>query len=392
MSLYIANAITDILEILVFLLGSYYLVIAFFSFFSFRKSPNSRYDFSFAVLIPAHNEEKVIAELIESIKSNDYPPEKVDIFVIADGCTDNTARIAKMHGAEIILKDMPSTKGAAIEYALELKNNFSSYDCITVFDADNIADKNYFREMSEKLSGGFDVVQGYVDSKNPYASWVSNAHSLWYWITNRVFQKGRDELSIGCRLNGTGFAIRQSVLSTVPWKVKTLAEDAEYTCMLEEAGIRVAFAAKAAVYDEKPVTFAESVNQRTRWAHGMSSVQGEYSYRFIKSGRINAFLCLWSDVLSIFAFTVLLFSKAFGIGKIWQTTVGSVTVLVYIFSFVATAVIALIKDKKMSKKIILNIFGFLIYLISWFPIGLFNLIGTQKLRWHHTEHTNYTDL
>ena len=389
MNSYIAKLICDILQIIVFLLGSYYLIIAFFSYFSFKKNAKYKNDYTFSVIIPAHNEADVLPELLKSIKNCNYQKNLIKTFVIADECSDRTVQIAKKFGSEVIVKDISISKGTAISYALKLyEERLLSSDCVVFFDADNIVDVNYFSELCEKFSSGSEVVQGYVDSKNPNSSWVSNAHSIWYWITNRIFQNGRSELSLGCHINGTGFAVRSSVLKQVPFNPTTVAEDLEYTCELEMADIKVDFAPKAIVYDEKPTTFTDSVNQRLRWSVGIGDVQERYSFLFLKSGKYNAFLGLWSNVLSLFAFLILLISKIFSLGYIWSSPIGSLTVLIYLFSCFTVVFAALIKDKKMNKNIFLNMFGFLIYVISWVPIGLFCRLSQKNKNWYHTKHTN----
>lgn len=61
----------------------------------FKSSVNHK----FAVIISARNESNVIHQLIESVKWQNYPKELVDIFVVADNCTDDTAQIARDSGA-----------------------------------------------------------------------------------------------------------------------------------------------------------------------------------------------------------------------------------------------------------------------------------------------------
>uniref|UniRef100_UPI003FF0909D glycosyltransferase n=1 Tax=Candidatus Merdicola sp. TaxID=3085652 RepID=UPI003FF0909D len=53
----------------------------------------------FMAIIPAHNEEAVVGNLVESLKNQDYPKDLYDFYVIADNCTDNTAKIAREKGA-----------------------------------------------------------------------------------------------------------------------------------------------------------------------------------------------------------------------------------------------------------------------------------------------------
>lgn len=380
--IYIINLLIDILEFLIFLTGAYYLAIALFSLFG-KNRFGAGEEYKFAVLIPAHNEEKTIEGLIKSIKNADYPQTKIDIFVIADGCTDKTAEIADICGAEVITRLISTTKGDALKDGfLFLKDK--EFDAVAIFDADNIVDERFFKEMAECLSLGDIAVQGYVDSKNPNSSWVSNAYSIWYWITNRAFQAGRGRLSLGCRINGTGFCVKREALDL--WDTKTTAEDCEYTAILGLNNIKVDYCERAVVYDEKPDKFLSSVMQRVRWTQGICDVQGEYSLRLMKKLKINALLCLWGDFLSVFCPVILILSYLFGVGRIWQTTFGFIALILFFIAYFLVIGLALIKDKKLNLKLISNIFGFFLYMLSWIPIGIIGLFG-KRGKWIHTNHT-----
>ena len=124
----------------------------------------------FMAIIPAHNEEAVVADLIESLKKQDYPKELYDIYVIADNCTDKTAEVAKQAGAIVYQRfdETKKTKGFALNWFLKQKiEEDANYDAFCIFDADNIVDVNFLKNMNKKLCQGEDVVQGYRDIKNP---------------------------------------------------------------------------------------------------------------------------------------------------------------------------------------------------------------------------------
>ena len=379
-------AIVDMLCLFIFLIGSYYTVIGFFSLFGRKQNKSKPGRMRFAAVIPAHNEADVISDLILSIRRCNYPQELISIFVIADECTDSTAALSRRLGARVILRPISTCKGDALSEAFSVILTEASSDAVAVFDADNLVDPEFFSVMNERLASGKEAVQGYVDSKNPESSWVSYAHSVWYWITNRLMQTGRAVLGIGCTLDGTGFVLSTNLLDKVKWETATFAEDAEYTCLLAENGILVDYAEDAIVFDEKPRTLRESVRQRRRWAQGMFDVQSEYTLRLLKCGRLNALLNLWGDVLSSVSFAVLTVS-AFVINfGIWQSTVGKITLWIYILFNILITLLALVKDKKISFKIILNIFGFLIYIISWLPVSFFGIFGRRNGGWYHTKH------
>ncbi len=341
---------------------------------------------------PAHNEAGVIGELIASIKKCEYPQELISIFVVADGCTDSTVYVAQRSGAMVVEKSRASNKGDALEYILSAECiKCAGYDCVAVFDADNIVSPRFFAEMNEKINMGYRAVQGYIDSKNPYSSWVSGAHSIWYWITNRTVQTGRARLGLGARLGGTGFVLTTELLDDIPWQTGTLAEDGEYTCILAEKGVKVDYAEKAVVYDEKPDTLLESVGQRRRWARGVCDVQGDYTVRLLLKGHINAVLGLWCDVLSPLIFTVLALLLMFDVGGVWQTVPGRAMLWLYLVASVLVGVAALIVDKKLNAKTVLNIFGFIIYMLSWIFAGVLGVFCTGSEVWRHTTHKRKTE-
>ena len=164
----------------------YQLVVSLCSLIKLKDKPlivNKEH--KFMAIIPAHNEEAVVGNLVESLKAQDYPVDKFDIYVIADNCTDNTAKVAKEAGA-IVLKrfdEEKKTKGYALNWFLKQKiEENADYDAFCVFDADNIVDKNFIKNMNKKLCQGEEVVQGYRDIKNPKDSWIASGYAIFYWI------------------------------------------------------------------------------------------------------------------------------------------------------------------------------------------------------------------
>ena len=113
----------------------------------------------YAVMISARNEEEVIGELIASLKAQNYPKDKLDIYVVADNCTDRTADAAREAGAIVYERfdQVRKGKGFALGYLLhELRADVgeSGYDGFFVFDADNIVDENFVAEMNKVFDTG----------------------------------------------------------------------------------------------------------------------------------------------------------------------------------------------------------------------------------------------
>ena len=143
---------------------AYQIVVSFCSLIKLKdKKMLVNKNHKFMAIVPAHNEEAVIKNLVESLKAQNYPKELYDIYVIADNCTDKTAEIAKDAGA-IVLKrfdEAHKTKGYALNWFLKQKiDEKADYDAFCVFDADNIVDKNFIKNMNKKLCQGEEIVQG----------------------------------------------------------------------------------------------------------------------------------------------------------------------------------------------------------------------------------------
>ena len=265
----------------------YYFILAFFGFK--RKSENKNYTPTkkFAMIVAAHNEEVVIGKLIESMLNQNYPRELFDIFVIADNCTDNTAKIARKYGVYVYERFNKEQKGKG--YALEwmydkIFKMQKKYDAVAIFDADNLVSKNWCKEINSKMLEGYKVVQGYIDSKNPNDSWIASSYSIAFWTQNRMYQLARSNVGLSNQIGGTGFAIDVDILKKFGWGATCLTEDLEFSCKLILNDEKVGWAHDAIIYDEKPLTLKQSWVQRRRWMQGFTDVASRYFFKLLKKG------------------------------------------------------------------------------------------------------------
>ena len=250
----------------------YQVVISLCSLIKLKDKPlKVKKDHRFMAIIPAHNEEAVIENLIESLKNQTYNKDLYDIYVIADNCTDNTARIARDAGAIVYERfdETKKTKGYALNWFLQqkIKEN-APYDAFFIFDADNIVDKNFIKNMNIKLCQGEDVVQGYRDIKNPSDNWITAGYAIFYWQMHRFYHLARYNLGLSPLLNGTGFMVKFDVIKPQGWDTETLTEDIEFSLKRIIKGKKLGWATDAIVYDEQPTGFKQSWSQRSRWTVG----------------------------------------------------------------------------------------------------------------------------
>ena len=250
----------------------YQVIVSLCSLVKLKDKPlKVKKDHRFMAIIPAHNEEAVVGNLIESLKNQTYNKELYDIYVIADNCTDNTAKIARDAGAIVYERfdETKKTKGYALNWFLQQKiKEDAPYDAFFVFDADNIVDKNFIKNMNKKLCQGEDVVQGYRDIKNPSDNWITAGYAIFYWQMHRFYHLARYNIGLSPLLNGTGFMVKFDVIKPQGWDTETLTEDIEFSLKRIIKGKKLGWATDAIVYDEQPTGFRQSWSQRSRWTVG----------------------------------------------------------------------------------------------------------------------------
>ena len=277
--------VTAIFQILVFVIMSYYLILGMFGLYRKKEIKDYSPKNKFAMIVAAHNEEVVIDQLVQSIKHQDYPKELFDIFVIADNCDDNTAKVARKAGAKVFerVNKEKRGKGYALEWMFDkLYKMDEKYDAVCIFDADNLVHKDFLKEINSKMKQGYKVVQGYIDSKNPDDSWIATSYSIAFWSQNRLFQLARTNVGFSNQIGGTGFAIDFDTLKELGWGATCLTEDLEFTCKIVLNDGKIGWAHDAKIYDEKPLELKASWVQRRRWMQGFTDVASRYFWKLAK--------------------------------------------------------------------------------------------------------------
>lgn len=354
----------------------------------------------FMAIIPAHNEESVIANLIDSLKKQNYPEELIDIYVIADNCTDKTAEIARNAGA-IVLERFDKenkTKGHALKWFLNKKiEENAPYDAFCVFDADNIAHVDFIKNMNKKLCQGEDVVQGYRDIKNPTDSWISAGYAIFYWTMNRFYHLARYNLGLSPLINGTGFMVKFDVVKPTGWDTKTLTEDIEFSLKRIIAGKKLGWATDAIVYDEQPVGFKQSWSQRSRWTVGHMQCIQNYTKDLATATKEHKTLMNFDGLLYIvgsipmFVLTLVLLAINFimfiGNGiTAWELLENILRYLIPTFLLpIGTAILIMVLDRKPIKPMWKGLVCYPLFLGSWLLIN-FKCLFKRDTSWEKIEH------
>ena len=168
------------------------LVMLVYSYFIMIKNSNypikNKKTDKYCILIPARNESKVIEDLLISIENQTYKINPKDVYVIVENKEDKTVEITNKHKMNIIYrKDLTKKrKGYALDEAIKeiLKQN-KKYEAYFIFDADNILDKEYIKEMTKNIKEGYDIGISYRNTKNG-DNLVSGASALTFSMINTI--------------------------------------------------------------------------------------------------------------------------------------------------------------------------------------------------------------
>lgn len=257
----------------------------------------------FAVVIAARNESAVISHLIKSIKKQKYPAYLVDIYVVADNCTDNTADVARNADATVFERFNTKYvgKGYALDYAFKIiLNSDDKYEGYFVFDADNLLDENYIAEMNKVFDNGYKIITSYRNSKNYDTNWLSAGYSLWFLREAKYLNNSRMILNTGCAISGTGFMVSDEIIrKNNGWKHHLLTEDIEFSIDNAIQGEQIGYCGTAVLYDEQPYLFEQSWNQRLRWAKGFYQVFGKYGMELFKTIFTKRSFCCYDMFVTI---------------------------------------------------------------------------------------------
>ncbi|HID63516.1 MAG TPA: glycosyltransferase [Anaerolineae bacterium] len=241
---------------------------------------------TFAIAIPAHNEEMVIGTMVDSLLRLDYPREMYDIHIVSDNSTDRTAEIVRRHGVQCWERfdEIHRSKGYALAWLFErLLRHERDYDAIVVFDADSRVDASFLRAMDAGLCQGRQALQGHHVIANPADNWFTAAMYVGFVLDN-LRNAGRSNLGFSAKLMGDGMCFAREVLERFPWTTVSLTEDAEYQALLLLNGIRVAFAPDALSYGEIPTSLATARQQRSRWMQGRAEVSRRLAPMLLRAG------------------------------------------------------------------------------------------------------------
>lgn len=235
----------------------------------------------FGVLVPARDESKVIAGLLESLKQQTVKVDFKNVYVIVERRDDPTVEIAKNYGAQVFVRPKVTAKRARKGYALDeairaiLKKRH--FDLYFIFDADNVLEKNFVAEMLKCYAAGYEIATGYRNAKNGNANLIAAASCLTFSMINTIVNRERVKYQANMVFSGTGYYIDGKLIDRWQgWPFHSLTEDYEISLYATLHGLTTFYNEAAVFYDEQPVRYAQTVAQRVRWIKGYFSARRQY--------------------------------------------------------------------------------------------------------------------
>lgn len=239
----------------------------------------------FAILAPAHNEEKLLPTLLANLDRLDYPRHLFTLYVVADNCTDGTATLARAAGATVYERfdAINIGKGYAMQWLLaRLQEDGILFDAAVILDADSIVSPNFLNVMDARLARGERVIQAHYAVLSPDRSWLMGLRAAALALVHYLRPLGRTALGGSVGLKGNGMVFQRAILAEHQWSA-SVTEDIEYHMSLVLAGERVTFAPDATVWAEMPGTLRGAYSQNVRWEQGRLQLALHYVPKLFKA-------------------------------------------------------------------------------------------------------------
>ncbi|AQU10569.1 glycosyltransferase [Clostridioides difficile] len=363
-----------------------------------------------SILVPAHNEAKVIGRTVESLLLLNYPKSKMELIVINDNSSDNSKEILENikdrynnYNFTIINTDS-LTGGKGKSNALNIGYTISKGDFIAVYDADNTPDKNALRYlvqtivMNDELGAVIGKFRTRNKNKNLLTKFINIETLSFQWMS----QAGRWQLFNLCTIPGTNFILRRSIIEEIGgWDSKAIAEDTEISFRIYKLGYKIKLVPQSITWEQEPETVKVWIKQRTRWAKGNIYVLMKYIKNIFKQGRnkIVFDIAYFFSVYFLFLTSVIIFDILFvlSISKLVEISIPINFFLIWILSyllFIIEVSISLTIEK--GEATIENIFIVAIMYFTYSQLWLFvaikgmieylkDIIFKREVKWYKTE-------
>ncbi|MEN3015671.1 MAG: glycosyltransferase [bacterium] len=360
-----------------------------------------------SVLIPMHNEEKVVHNIVRSLINSDYPADRLEIILINDHSDDSTGQIldeyAKKYSFVKPYHRYSGNRGKqnALNDAVELAKG----DIIVVYDADYIVPRSQIKDMVKFfMDPEVGAVMGRVVPINYGTNFLTMMLDLERSAGYQVDQQARYNLNLIPQYGGTVGAFRKDVFIKLgKFDPNILAEDTELTIKMYLNGYKVAYANRLECYEESPENWYVRAKQIRRWSRGHNQVLFKYLFKVITSKKLN-FIQKFDGVLLLCVYVIPFLTFLGFVGSLLLFFLGDMVLfasslfLLMIFAYnsygnfapffqIATA--AFLDNRIYSVRILPLFYFIFVFNIFYATLGfidsIFDLISKRKVYWDKTE-------
>ena len=271
--------LTSLISIILIALHSSLLYILLFVK---EKEVKSKFSPEISLLIPAHNEEKIIAKTIEALLNDNYSNKK-EIIIINDGSTDNTAKIVSSYSKKYPFVKLINLKHKGKSGAINIGIRKSKYDILVILDADSLVEKDALKEIvkplkNKKIGGVAGCIRA-IKTKNPL-TWFQDFEyvisSGWRYICTKI--------NANSILPGFSAFKKEALLKVGGFSSETLTEDFDIVFNMKKIGYETRTSRAAVMFTDVPKNLKSFIKQRIRWSRGTIQVLKKH-FKFLLSGK-----------------------------------------------------------------------------------------------------------
>lgn len=363
-----------------------------------------------SIMIPAHNEEKVIYNTVRSLLLLNYPKDKYEIIVINDNSSDKTneelQRVKKNYEGDNlkIINTDKITGGKGKSNALNIGFNHSKGEYIAIYDADNTAERNALKYLITRIhyDNSLGAVIGKFRTRNKKSSILTRFINIETLSFQWMSQGGRWNLFNLCTIPGTNFVIRRDIINKLGgWDTKAIAEDTEISFRIYKLGYKIAFMPLAVTWEQEPETVKVWFKQRTRWAKGNIYVISKYMKVLLteKPSKITFDIIYFFGVYFFFLFSVIISDILFCLSIFTniQISVSGNFTLLWILAYILFVLeiyvtLAIEKGESTMDNLVLVPIMYFTYCQLWLIVAINSLIQfirdklfKREVKWYKTE-------
>ena len=310
--------------ILIWFMIAYQFILTVYGYINVVKSMEEKkqvnemtFDYpTCSILIPAHNEEMVIGNTIESMLKIVYPEDKLQIIVINDGSTDSTKKIIESYAekdSRVQLFDIPKGEGGkGKSRTLNIGMSVAKGEIIAIYDADNTPDKDSLRYLVAQLIQHKELgaVLGKFRTVNKDKNWLTRFINIETLSFQSMLQAGRWQMHNIATLPGTNFVMWNWLIKKLNgWDEEALTEDSELSIRIYQEGYKIKFIPYAITYEQEPESWRVWIKQRMRWVRGNNYVISKFARQLTKfKNKRLAFDILYTLALYYVFFAAIIIS------------------------------------------------------------------------------------